>query len=149
MGIAYRQMKKDDIERIIPLYMEYWNGLGGTFTCELTYKRVWQVLGSPDAFCLLAEEDGVPIGFAMGRFQTYDDLTSYDLAEIIISSSHQNSGIGTSMMAELENIVSSMGASMVQLIAVNDELHEHFYGKLGYRDATNLKLKTKILNNIR
>lgn len=62
MSISYRKMEKVDIEKVIPLYIEYWNGTG-----------------------------------------------------------------------------------MVQLEAVNDELHEHFYGKLGYGDATNMKLKSKFL----
>ena len=56
-----------------------------------------------------------------------------------------NFGIGTKMMAELEGRVKEMGAVMVQLVSVNDELHEHFYGKLGYGDASNLKLKSKFL----
>lgn len=145
MEITYRQMQKEDIERVTPLFMEYWNGTGGTFTPELVYKRVWQVLGSPDSYCMIAEENGNPIGFAMGRFQTYDDLTAYDLVEIIVASNYQNGGIGSLMMAELEKRVKEMGAAMVQLESVNDELHEHFYGKLGYHDAVNLKLKSKFL----
>ncbi len=32
-----------------------------------------------------------------------------------------------------------------QLQAVNDDLHNHFYGKLGFKDASNLVLKTKML----
>lgn len=145
MDITYRQMQKEDIERIIPLYIEYWNGTGGTFMSELVYKRVWQVLGSPDSYCMISEENGTPIGFAMGRFETYDDLTAYDLVEIIVSSNYQNIGIGSLMMSELEKRVKEMGAAMIQLQSVNDELHEHFYGKLGYKDAVNLKLKTKFL----
>ena len=35
--------------------------------------------------------------------------------------------------------------AMVQLVSVNDEMHEHFYSKLGYGDAANLKLKSKFL----
>lgn len=34
---------------------------------------------------------------------------------------------------------------LIQLSAVNDALHEHFYGKLGYQNASNLVLKTKML----
>lgn len=148
MDITYRQMQKEDIERVTPLYMEYWNGIGGTFTSELIYKRVWQVLGSPDSYCMIYEENGTPIGFAMGRFETYDDLTAYDLVEIIVSSNYQNIGIGSLMMSELEKRVKEMGAAMIQLQSVNDELHERFYGKLGYKDAVNLKLKTKFLQKI-
>ena len=48
-------------------------------------------------------------------------------------------------MCELEARVKEKGAMLVQLQAVNDEHHEYFYGKLGYKDAKNLILKTKIL----
>lgn len=34
------------------------------------------------------------------------------------------------------------GAAMVQVVVI-DEMHKHFCGKLGYGDATNLKLKYK------
>ena len=32
-----------------------------------------------------------------------------------------------------------------ELQAVNDEMHERFYGKLEYKDCTNLKIKAKWL----
>ena len=145
MSMTYRKMQKEDIARIIPLFIEYWNGTGDQWTPELAARRVWQVLGSPDSYCILAEEDGNAVGFAMGRFETFYDLTAYNLVEILIASEYQKSGIGTKLMAELERRVKELGAAMVQLEAVNDELHEHFYGKLGYGDATNLKLKSKFL----
>ena len=70
---------------------------------------------------------------------------NFDFNFKLVASDYQKSGIGTKMMAELEGRVKEMGAAMVQLVSVNDEMHEHFYGKLGYGDATNLKLKSKFL----
>ena len=102
-------------------------------------------MGSPDSYCLIAEKGRDAVGFAMGRFETFYDLKAYNLVEIIVAAEHQKSGIGTKMMNELENRVKAMGASMVQLISVNDEMHEKFYGKLGYGDASNLKLKARFL----
>ncbi len=46
-------------------------------------------------------------------------------------------------MLKLEKQVKEAGGAMIQLQAVNDEMHEKFYGKLGYKDATNLILKSK------
>jgi len=145
MNVTYRQMQKEDIEKIIPLYIQYWNGTGDEWTPEVVYRRVWQVLGSPDAYCLMAEEGTAAIGFAMGRFETFFDLTAYDLVEIVVASEYQGSGVGTALMTELEGRVKELGAAMVQLISVNDDMHNHFYGKLGYGDAANLKLKAKFL----
>ncbi len=83
--------------------------------------------------------------FAMGYFEQYDDCFAYDLVEIVVAADRQNCGIGTALMRELEARVKEMGAMLVQLQAVNDERHEYFYGKLGYKDAKNLVLKTKML----
>ena len=145
MNITYRQMHKEDIAKVTPLFIEYWNGTGDEWTPEHVYRRVWQVLGSPDSYCMIAEDDGRAAGFAMGRFETFYDLTVYNLVEIIVASEYQKGGIGTKMMKELEGRVKEMGAALVQLVCVNDEMHEHFYGKLGYGDAKNLKLKSKFI----
>lgn len=145
MSITYRQMQKEDIEKITPLFIEYWNSTGDKWTPELVYRRIWQVLGSPDSYCMIAKDGDNIIGFAMGRFETFYDLTAYNLVEIIVASEYQKNGIGTKMMVKLEKEVAGMGADMVQLKSVNDEMHEHFYDKLGYKDASNLKLKSKFL----
>ena len=144
-NITYKQMQKEDIQKIIPLFIEYWNSQGDQWTAELVYKRVWQVLGSPDSFCMIAECQQDVLGFAMGRFETFYDLTAYNLVEIIVATEYQNMGIGTKMMLELESRVKNLGASLVQLSAVNDAMHEHFYAKLGYKDTTNFKAKGKFL----
>ncbi len=145
MNITYRQMQKEDIAKVTPLFIEYWNGTGDDWTPELVYSRVFEVLGSPDSYCMIAEDGEKAVGFVMGRFETFYDLTAYNLVEIIVASEYQKSGIGTNMMQELEKRVKEAGAALIQLVSVNDEMHEHFYGKLGYKDATNLKLKSKSL----
>lgn len=81
----------------------------------------------------------------MGRFETFYDLTAYNLVEVIVALKYQNAGMGTNIMKELERRVKNMGAAMIQLYSVNDEQHEHFYGKLGYKDVSNLKMKSKFL----
>ena len=62
MNITYRQMQKEDIAKVTPLFIEYWNGTGDEWTPALVYS-------------------------------------------------------------------------------VNDEMHEHFYGKLGYGNAANLNFR--------
>lgn len=138
-------MHKEDISNVTPLYMEYWNGTGDSWTPELVYRRIWQIIGSPDSYAMIAQQENKIIGFAMGRFETFYDLTAYNLVEIIVASEYQNGGVGTDMMEELERRVKNMGAAMIQLYSVNDMQHEHFYGKMGYKDVLNLKLKSKFL----
>ena len=142
----YRMMKEADIPAAARLYMDYYNTHeDGAWTAETAYKRNHQVWSREDSYCLILDDAGAMIGFAMGYMEQYDDLAAYDLVEIVVSTGYQNRGIGTAFLLELERQVKVFGAAMVQLQSVNDEMHSHFYGKLGYRDAKNLVLKSKFL----
>lgn len=137
-------MEESDIEKVIPLYIDYYNiHEGSCWTHETTYKRIHQVWSREDSYCLILEHNHMIIGFAMGYFEQYDDLVAYDLVEILISHTYQNKGIGTNFMLELERQVKDKGALMIQLQAVNDEMHEDFYRKLQYKNASNFVLKAK------
>lgn len=144
--MTYRMMEESDIEKVITLYMNYYNNQEEScWTYETTYKRIHQIWSREGSYCLVLEDNGALIGFAVGYFEQYDDLIAYDLDEIVIDYAYQKKGIGTSFMLELEQRVKNEGAAMIQLKAVNDEMHEHFYGKLKYKDVTNFILKSKWL----
>lgn len=144
--MKYKVMEEADIERVITLYIDYYNNHEEScWTYETAGKRIHQVWSMEDSYCLLLEEKENVIGFSMGYFEQYDDLAAYDLMEIVIGYPYQKKGIGTAFMLELEKRVKEQGAAMIQLTAVNDEMHHHFYGKLEYKNAGNLILKTKWL----
>lgn len=142
----FRRMTEEDIEKIVPLYIEYYNNNeDAEWTTETTYKRIHQVWSREDSYCLVWENKNDIVAFAIGYFEQYDDCFAYDLVEIVVTTQLQNKGYGSRFMKELEFCVKNEGAMLIQLQAVNDDLHNHFYGKLGYKDASNLVLKTKIL----
>lgn len=144
--MIYKILEETDIDRVLPLYIDYYNGHDGScWTNKTAYKRIHQVWSREDSHCLILEHNEVIVGFVMGYFEQYDDLIAYDLIEIVIADAYQNKGLGTDFMLELERQVKNMGASMVQLQAVNDEKHNRFYGKLQYKNANNLILKSKWL----
>ena len=144
--MTYRNMTEADILSVVPLYIDYYNTRDGDcWTIDTTYKRIHEVWSRENAMCLMAEENGEILGFCMGYFSTYYDLTAYDLVEILIFGEHQNKGLGTAFMKELERRVKKKGGAMIQLESLNDVWHSHFYGKLGYQDCTNLVLKSKFL----
>lgn len=143
--VLYRTMQEQDFDAVVSFYMEYYNAEGDAWTAGTVLHRIRQVYDSPDSYCMVAEENDAPIAFAMGRFQQYYDLVAYDLVEIVVRSSHQGRGIGSKFLTELERRVKLLGAAMVQLDAVNDERHHRFYGRLGYKDVTNLAPKCKFL----
>ena len=144
--MKYRNMTEDDIHAVIPLYMEHYNTYeGGEWTQKTTYKRIHQVWSREDSLCMILEQGSEVIGFVMGYFEQYDDIQAYDLVEIVIAHAHQVKGIGTQFMGLIEAKVKELGGAMIQLQAVNDDMHNQFYGNLGYQDCKNLVLKSKWL----
>ncbi len=147
-NIIFREMGEPDISRVIPLYLRQYNDAeGDSWTPEIVYRRIHQVWSREDSLCLIMERDGEPLGFAMGYLEAFYDLDAYYLAEIVIDHAEQGQGLGTRLMSELETAVKKRGGSMIQLASVNDEMHRHFYGKLGFQDAGNLVLKSKFLSD--
>ena len=141
-----RMMTETDINLVIPMYMEQYNGCeDGEWTQQTTYKRIHQVWSREDSICMLLQQGSEAVGFVMGYFEQYDDIAAYDLVEIVIKHEHQGKGIGTRFMEQIEAKIKEMGGAMIQLQAVNDAMHDHFYGKLGYRNCSNLVLKSKWL----
>lgn len=141
-----RKMSKEDINNVVPLYIEYYNNNeDAKWTTETTFKRIHQVWSREDSYCLIWENKNGIVAFAIGYFEQYDDCFAYDLVEIVVTTQLQNKGYGTVFMKQLEDCIKKEGAMLIQLQSVNDDLHNHFYGKLGYKDASNLVLKTKIL----
>ena len=138
-------MTLSDIELVIPLYIDYYNGCEGSCWTDATAKRrIRQVLTIDDAYSLIMkDDDGEIYGFVMGYYKQYDDIIGYTLEEILIARKHQNKGLGSYLLDELELRVKAAGASCVELQAVKDELHERYYGKAGYYDAKNFVMKAK------
>ena len=144
--LSCRMMAETDINLVIPLYIEHYNGYeNGEWTHETTYKRIHQVWSREDSLCMILERCGEVVGFVMGSFQQYDDIQAYDLVEIVIAHEHQGKGIGTQFMGLIEDKVRELGGAMIQLQAVNDDMHNSFYGKLNYQNCNNLVLKSKWL----
>lgn len=138
-------MTPNDVELVIPLYIEYYNNREGGCWTEITAKRrIQQVLKMEGSYSLIMRDTNSEVcGFVMGYYKQYDDIIGYTLEEILISDKHQNKGLGSILLAELESRVKAAGASCVELQAVKDEMHERYYSKAGYLDARNFVMKVK------
>lgn len=82
-------------------------------------------------------------GFTMGYYKQFDDLKAYYLEEIVIFDGFQNLGYGSELMKEIEDKTKKNGCELIELIAVNDEMHNHFYNKLGFYASKNLNMMGK------
>ena len=88
------EMHVEDIELVLPLYIEYYNIYeDGCWTEATAKKRIKQVLTIEDSFSLIMRDDNDMVcGFAMGYFKQYDDILGYTLEEIVIAHQYQNQG---------------------------------------------------------
>lgn len=144
----FREMNVDDISKVIKLYINYYNEVKKSCWTEKTaYKRIHQVLTIKDSYSLIMEDDNFKVlGFAMGYFKQYDDILGYTLEEIIIEQNEQNKGYGSKLLRKLEELVVKKGASCVQLQAVNDSMHNHFYDKADYLNSDSFVNKVKFFD---
>lgn len=139
------EMNLSDVESVLQLYIDYYNNHeDGCWTEQTARKRIQQVLSMMGSFSLIMKnEQDNAVGFVMGYFKQYDDILGYTLEEIIISAEYQHKGFGSILLKEIETRVREKGASCVELQAVNDEMHEKYYGKAGYKNAVNFVMKVK------
>lgn len=139
-----KEIDISDISSIIPTYISYYNEQENSCWTEATAKkRIYQVLTTQDSYGLIMKDKDITIGFVMGYLKQYDDIRSYFLEEILIATEYQNKGYGSALLKEIETRVINKGASCIEMQAVSDELHEHYYGKAGYHDAKNFVMKVK------
>lgn len=142
----YNVMNEKDLDIITSLYVKYYNeNEDGIRTFEKAYKRIRQVLLTPDSYCLIQEINGIFTGFLMGYIKEYDDLKSYFLEEIVVFKEYQNKGLGTLFINELQKHLLDKEVSMIELMSVNDSKHLNFYEKFSFEKSNNLLVMSKFL----
>ena len=142
--MKYLEMTEQDVPTIARKYMEYYNNHEeGCWKDEKAYKRIHQMVTIEDALCLIQMDHDEITGFVIGFFKEYDDLTEYNLEEIVVLAEYQNKGYGKALLKEIERRVREHGAMHIDLISVNDEHHMHFYTSFGMYEANNLKIMGK------
>ena len=146
--MKYRVMAEEDMEQIVHKYIEYYNTAEDCcWTFEKAYKRIHQVLTTEDSLCMIQMDDnGDIVGFLMGYYKEFDDITGYSLEEIVIFSGYQNRGYGTAFLQELERVLTENGAVYIELNSVKDEQHKHFYSKMGFYEAKNFVMMGKFFD---
>ncbi len=139
------EMTIAEVDTVLPLYIDQYNNYEDScWTKETAGKRIRQVLNTDDSFSLIMRDDnGNAVGFVMGYFKQYDDLVAYTLDEIVVAHSQQGKGYGTALMQELEKNVREKGAAGMELQSVNDNPHERFYDRAGFKTSSSFVGKCK------
>lgn len=138
-------INEKDLQDFAVSYVEYFNQEGDSWNYEMAYKRLHQMWSIDDSICLKAVKENRIRGILMGYLEWFDDGPCFHIFEVLILKEYQDCGIGTALIKEAERIAKEKGATAATLEALNDEQHEHFYGKLGYSTKENLLFKSKKL----
>lgn len=142
--MKYTKLDESNIVSVVEKYVEYYNSEGGSWTKEKATRRIRQIMTMQDSESFIQSSDNGQItGFLMGYYKQFDDILLYYLEEIVVFKDFQNKGYGTEMLKYLETRVKASGAEHVELICLNDEMHEHFYEKSGYTASKNIVLMGK------
>jgi len=142
--VKYTKLDENNIISVVEKYVEYYNSEGGVWTIEKATRRIRQIVTMQDSESFVqTSENGQITGFLMGYYKQFDDILLYYLEEIVVFKEFQNKGYGTEMMEHLETIVKANDAEHIELICLNDRMHNHFYEKSGYTASKNVFLMGK------
>jgi aminoglycoside 6'-N-acetyltransferase I len=138
-------LQSSDIDRIAPLYLEYFNTFEeAKWTIPNVKRRLRQLILREDNLGLLLKEDDDIVGFAVGQLTQFDDGIVFELNELFIAASRQGKGLGSYLLTAIEALAKECGAFRIQLITGTDDRHHRFYNeKHGYFDGKNNVQKAK------
>jgi GNAT superfamily N-acetyltransferase len=135
-GVRIRGAKPDDVELIHSLIVEL-----------ATYERApEQVTGTPEmladslfgehpaAEALIAERDGVAVGFALfhGTFSTWECRSGIWLEDLYVSPAHRRAGVGALLLSHLARLTVARGCARLEWNALDwNEPALDFYRRMG------------------
>jgi ribosomal protein S18 acetylase RimI-like enzyme len=86
---------------------------------------------------LVATEGGAPCGYAAGHPEDEPEMRDrfFYVAELVVAASHRGRGIGTRLIAAMEDLARAQGLGRIGIgvLAGSDRVHA-LYRRLGYRD---------------
>ena len=132
--IIYRDAVIDDIPGMVRLWREYWR--------EQPYESNLRSKIELDADSVyVAEVDRQIVGTIIGGFDGWRGWM-YRLA---VMSNHQNRGIATHLIKEMQRRLKSRGAKSISgMISPSNEKMYHILRKMGYSEREDRRLSTRL-----
>lgn len=128
-----QELFEEEIVRDPALHMQWSLGENGR---ETFLKRITE----NDRFCLLAEENGVIIGYAMGSIlpvPLWRQVKRLELENIVVTKQYRNAGVGAMLTEKVFALVKELGMDrvMVEVYALNEQ-GICFYKRMGFVPET-------------
>jgi ribosomal protein S18 acetylase RimI-like enzyme len=144
--LSFKELNESNMEEAVKLFVDYFNtNEKASWTYENAFRRIHEAITKEDNVSFMILIHNKLIGFEMGYLEQYEDGLVFDLHEILIAKDFQRKGYGKALVTEAMRRAKEKGAFLCQLIAINDQAHDDFYGSLGFSSCTNLKLKSRVI----
>lgn len=147
MDVFTRALEQSDLERCAALFVSVFNRppWRDRWVVGSAYGRLCDIVNSPGSLGLVAVSDGELVGFACGCCEQWFDGQHFYLREMCVASDLQRKGIGSRMLADLEQKLRQTGISQTYLLTREGEPAEAFYTRNGYRTSSRTVLMSKRL----
>lgn len=131
--INIRPLEERHMPAATRLYVEVFNAepWNDRWTYSTAFTRLQNTFNTPGAFGLVAEPDH-PIGVVIGYIEQWYDGQHFYLKELFVARERQRSGIGTSLMRQLEDALKQQSVDRVYLLTETSGPAADFYAKRGY-----------------
>jgi len=103
-----------------------------TWPVEKAFARLNDIFKNPKSLCLCCKCDGKIVAALFGFFQEWHTGFQYEIREFFVLKSHQKSGIGTAILAELESELSNKTPMNIVLQTLRFEDSVRFYKNNGF-----------------
>lgn len=144
---SFERLSSNDIDTIIPFYIEYYNKIKGcSWNENSARRRLEETIIRNDAYGVKILIEGKFAGFLSGQFLQYDKGVAFMINEVFIATSYQDNGYGKLLLKRVEKDIKSLGATVAFILNNKDEQLNNFFSKMnGYSIPEELVVKTKIL----
>lgn len=133
--ITVRLATPDDAASLLPMFESFY----GAYFRPKTEQAIRAHLAAASAvdLVLLAEDAGVPVGFASLRLipQIESDGPHAELSDLFVDEGRRRRGIGRALMVSAERIARERGSPRLVLVTGFDNPEaQAFYRRLGFED---------------
>jgi ribosomal protein S18 acetylase RimI-like enzyme len=144
--IAIRPFVSEDFERVVALMIELQEFERGITPYRVPADRefaAWYIaqllrgLNETGGTLLVATDGATPCGYAAGHQEDEPEMRDrfFYIAELVVAATHRGRGIGTRLIAAMEDLARAQGLGRVGIGVLSGSARVHdLYRRLGYRD---------------
>ncbi len=132
------------LDKCAHLYVEVFNSepCNERWTFETARTKLFEILNTPGFVGFVFKQDEL-LGFVAGYCKQGPISKSFYLEEICVRSHKQRQGIGTKLLNQLRDTLTTMEVTGVYLLTNKDGQAEAFYSKHGYQRSQHLIFMAK------